>query len=402
MMPFRKRTIAGSCTAVAAAALMLSVTTCAPTPTATDAATSTTDPAQARLQNDVNAVRATGVVGVLAEVSTGSPRTFAARAGVAAVGDPAPVPWDAYFRIGSTTKTFVATVVLQLAAEGRLSLDDPVEKWLPGVVDGHGNDGRRITIRQVLQHTSGLHNYLPAPPATAQAWREASLRTWRAEQLIRQAMRHQPEFAPGTSWRYSNTNYVLAGMIIKKVTGHSWQQQVRSRILIPLGLTHTRAVGNDPHLPEPHARAYQRFQPGGPLVDVTVQNQTLGDAAGAMISTTRDLNVFYQALLNGTLMPTEQLTDMRDAIDAKELQAMGTPGARYGLGLAYTSLSCGGGYWGHGGDANGYRTRVGVAEDGSRSVAVSVTSRSPADLKAEQSTNRALLTLVEHALCGTG
>lgn len=348
----------------------------------------------------MNAVRATGVVGVLGEVDTG-PGHLLARSGVADLTTRDPVPWGGHFRIGSVTKTFTATVVLQLVGEGKLSLDDTVDKWLPGTVRGNGNDGRKITIRQLLQHTSGLHNYLTKPADSPQAWRRERLRTWRPEQLVALAMRHRPNFAPGTSWSYSNTNYILAGMIIHKVTGHTWQQEVRQRILAPLGLRHTSAPGESPYVADPHARAHQRFRPGGPLVDVTVQNQTLGDAAGAMISTTADLNRFFRALVGGRLLAPAQLADMRKTVPAKELESMGVPGARYGLGLLFRPLSCGGGYWSHGGDDNGYRTRLGVTPDARRSVAVSVTSRSPADLSAEQSTDRALATLVDHALCAT-
>ncbi|MEU4235425.1 serine hydrolase domain-containing protein [Nonomuraea sp. NPDC026600] len=356
---------------------------------------------QAQLQRDLNAVSATGVVGTLGEVVTPSGR-LRARAGVRELTSRDPVPADARFRIGSVTKTFVSTVVLRLVGEGRLSLDDTVEKWLPGVVRGSGNDGRKITVRQLLQHTSGLHNYLPKPPGSARAWRRERLRSYRAEQLVARAVRHRPDFAPGTNWRYSNTNYVLAGMIIRKVTGHTWQREVHDRILKPLGLRHTSAPGVDTHMPKPHARAYMRFQRGGPLVDVTVKNQTLGDAAGGMISTTGDLNAFFRALMDGKLLAPAQLVEMEKTVPAKELQAMGVPGARYGLGLLYRPLSCGGGYWSHGGDGDGYRTRLGVTPDGRRGIVVSATSRSLADFKAEQRADQAMATLVDHALCATG
>ncbi|MEV0590282.1 serine hydrolase [Nonomuraea cavernae] len=165
---------------------------------------------------------------------------------------------------------------------------------------------------------------------------------------------------------------------------------------------HTSTPGADPHLPEPYARAYMRFQRGGPLVDVTVKNQTLGDAAGEMISTTGDLNTFFRALMDGRLPAPAQLAEMKKTVAAKELRAMGPPGARYGLGLLYRPLSCGGGYWSHGGDGDGYRTRLGVTPDGRRGVVVSATSRSLTDFKAEQRADRAMATLVDHALCATG
>ncbi|MFB9832353.1 serine hydrolase domain-containing protein [Actinoallomurus acaciae] len=353
---------------------------------------------QEQLQRDVDAVRATGVVGVLGEADTGAGRLMA-RSGVADLTSRAPMPWDGHFRIGSATKTFTATVVLQLVGDRRLSLDDTVEKWLPGVVKDNGNDGRRITIRELLQHTSGLHDYLTRPAASPREWRQERLRTWRPGQLVARAMRHRPDFAPGTRWSYSNTNYVLAGMIIHKVTGHSWQWEIQRRILTPLNLRHTTTPGARPYVPDPHAEAYQRFAPNGPLTDVTIQNQTVGDAAGAMISTTGDLNRFFHALIGGRLLAPAQLAEMQRTVPAEEMRAMGAAGARYGLGLVYQPLSCGRGYWSHGGDADGYRTRMGVTSDGRRGVVVSVTSRSPADLRAEQRTDHALTTLVDDALC---
>ncbi|TMR39454.1 beta-lactamase family protein [Nonomuraea zeae] len=354
----------------------------------------------ARLREDVRAVRATGVVGVLGEVDTGAGR-LPARSGVADRATEAAMPLNGYFRIGSTTKTFVATVVLQLAGEGRLALDDTVEKWLPGVVRGNGNDGREVTVRQLLQHTSGIPEYL-RPATSPRQWRRERLRTWQPGQLVALAMKRKPSFAPGAEWGYSNTNYVLAGMIIRRVTGYDWAEEVRQRVLTPLALRHTVIPGADPYLPDPHARAYTRFTPDAKLTDVTTHDQTLGDAAGAMISTTGDLNRFFRALLGGRLLAPAQLAEMRKTVPAKALQAMGVTGAAYGLGLMYRPLSCGGGYWGHGGDEAGFSTRAGVAGDGRRSVAVEVTSRSPADLKALLRTDRALSTLVDHALCGTG
>jgi D-alanyl-D-alanine carboxypeptidase len=353
-----------------------------------------------RLRDDVRAVHATGVVGVLGEVDTGSGR-LPARSGVADLTTKKAMPLNGYFRIGSTTKTFVAAVVLQLVGEGKLSLDDTVDKWLPGVVRGNGNDGRKVTVRQLLQHTSGIPEYL-RPATSVEQWQEARLRTWRPEQLVALAMENKPSFEPGAKWGYSNTNYVLAGMIIRKVTGRTWGEEIERRILTPLAMRHTEIPGTDPNLPNPHAAAYTRFTPDGPLTDVTTHNQTMGDAAGAMISTTGDLNRFFRALLNGRLLASAQLAEMKKTVPAKALQDMGVTGAAYGLGLMYQPLSCGGGYWGHGGDEAGFSTRVGVVPDGGRSVAVEVTSRSPADLAASRRTNNALTTLVDHALCTTG
>ncbi|NBE94958.1 beta-lactamase family protein [Nonomuraea sp. KC401] len=392
-------------TVVSAAGIVVTATAAAPPkPYAPPAVAAPAAPrpdsaAQERLRYDVRAVHETGVVGVLAEARTGAGRS-SARSGAADRRTGTAMPRDGYFRIGSTTKTFVATVVLQLVGEGRLSLDDTIDTWLPGVVSGHGNDGREVTVRQLLQHTSGISEYL-RPATSPEQWRRERLRRWRPEQLVALAMEKRPAFAPGAEWGYSNTNYVLLGMIIHKVTGRTWHREVERRILTPLDLRRTLVPRLDPRLPDPHAKAYARFTPDGPLTDVTVHDPSQGDAAGAMISTTGDLNRFFRALLGGKLLAPAQLAQMRQTVPATALRHMGLTGAAYGLGLMYLPLTCGGGYWGHGGDEAGFSTRAGVTEDAEHSVAVETTSRSLGDLDALLRTSRALSTLVDHALCGT-
>ncbi|MFI0357012.1 serine hydrolase domain-containing protein [Actinomadura sp. 9N407] len=215
----------------------------------------------AQLQRDVDALRATGATGVLAEVNTPSGR-LRARGGVADLTSRGPVAWDARHRIGSTTKTFVSTVVLQLVGEGRIGLDDTVERWLPGVVAGNGNDGAKITVRQVLGQTSGIPEYADEVPleraTTPEEFKRERFRTYRPEQVIAMAMRHGPVFEPGERWGYSNTNYVLAGMIIEKATGAPWQQAVHERIIERLALGHTVIPGTSAHLPSPRLAAYKR------------------------------------------------------------------------------------------------------------------------------------------------
>jgi D-alanyl-D-alanine carboxypeptidase len=167
----------------------------------------------------------------------------------------------------------VATVALQLVGEGKLSLDDTVADHLPGVVQGNGNDGRTVTVRHLLQHTSGIYNHThdlaPVLFASYQDYLAHRYDPFQLEELVAMAMRHPPNIAPGTGWSYSNTNYLLVGMIIKKLTGNPWDQEVTDRIITPLGLKHASA-GIPPEVPDPHAHAYQQFEPDEPLQDVTV------------------------------------------------------------------------------------------------------------------------------------
>lgn len=341
------------------------------------------------LRQEVNAIHDGGAVGVLAEVTTPTGRR-GARAGVADITTARPVPLAAEFRVGSATKTFIATVVLQLVTENRLSLDDTVARWLPGVVDGDGNDGSRITIRQLLAHTSGIYNYTDDLPALASVagFTANRFRTYAPEQLVALAMRHAPNFPPGTGWSYSNTNYILAGMIINRVTGQSWAHEVNARIIRPLGLRHTQIPGTFPFIIGPHAEGYSSFG-ADTAIDVTAFNPSAADAAGSIISTTNDLSRFYTALIGGRLLAPAQLTEMETTIPAPQLG----PGVRYGLGLGWVPLSCGGGYFSHPGDVPGYHTWDGVTPDAKRTAVVSTTG--DGNTRTQQATS----TLVDQELC---
>ena len=339
------------------------------------------------LRQQVEAIHRTGAVGVSAEV-TSSGSHDSARAGTARIGATKPMPENGRFRIGSATKTFTATVVLQLVGEGRISLDDTVEQWLPGVVQGNGLDGSRITVRQLLQHTSGIPD-VPVPPAlrSADGYRAERFRTYTPRELVRAAMRQPAEPSEVPGWSYSNTNYVLAAMIIREVTGRSWQREVHDRIIRPLALRDTAAPGTFPFIPGPHAHAYAGFGTDTG-VDVTTLDPSMAVGSGSVISSTRDLNRFYAALLAGRLMRPEQLDEMTTTVPAPGL------GASYGLGLAEIRLSCGGSYFGHRGELLGYVTWAGTTGDGDRTASVYVTSH------AGQDTEESMTELVDQQLCG--
>ncbi|MER0447763.1 serine hydrolase domain-containing protein [Streptomyces sp. Edi4] len=181
-----------------------------------------------------------------------------------------------HFRAGSVTKTFVATVVPQLAAEGRLRLDDRVDRYLPGLVRGHGNDGRRLTLRSLLSHTNGLFNY------TADTTVPVALGPGEA---IRTALAQSPGRL-GT-YAYSNTNYVLLGQIIQAVTGRAYAVEITRRVINPLHLTGASLPGARTTLPEPHSRAYTSNGR-----DVTELDPREAGASGEPISTLADLSRF--------------------------------------------------------------------------------------------------------------
>ncbi|MER5254135.1 serine hydrolase domain-containing protein [Streptomyces sp. NPDC002855] len=280
------------------------------------------------------------------------------------------------YRVGSITKTFVSTVVLQLVAEGELRLDDKVGRWLPGVVEGNGHDGDRITVRQLLNHTSGIYDVLSDPGYQEKMFTEKFLAhrydTWTPEQQVAIAMRHEPDFDPGEGWNYSNTNYLLAGMIIKKVTGESYADEIRRRIIEPLGLHATSVPRTDPSMPEPSSRAYMKLSkaPGAAFHDVTELNPSMAGSSGGMISDAADLNRFYTALLRGKLLPKKQLAEMKKTV----VRDPDRPNDGYGLGLVSRETSCSTVVWGNGGDVQGSTSMTLVTERGGHALSANFNS----------------------------
>jgi D-alanyl-D-alanine carboxypeptidase len=352
---------------------------------------------QAELQRDADAIRDVGVTGVQARLITEDGEHIVVTSGVTDTTSNEEVDPEGYFRIGSDTKPFVATVVLQLVGEGVLSLDDTVEQHLPGVVTGNGNDGNAITVRHLLQHTSGIHDDDPGHD-TPEQYLERRFRPYPPAELMARAMSHPPDFAPGTAWAYSNTGYLLLAMIVEQLTGRPWYEEADSRILQPLELEHTVWPGDDAGLPEPHARGYQRFAPEGPLLDVTELVEA--NAAHGMVSTTADLNQFFRSLLDGTLLEPAQLALAQQTVPVSKDVERVWPGGRYGLGLRVRPLSCGGVYWGHSGGVTGYVTEGGVTPDGRRSVIVSMSSALADSVESAIHQQQVTDRLVDNALCG--
>ncbi|MET8688183.1 serine hydrolase domain-containing protein [Streptomyces sp. NPDC004732] len=298
--------------------------------------------------------------------------TWNAAAGIGDLARQTPRGAHDHYRVGSITKTFVSTVVLQLVAEGRLGLDDKVGRWLPGVVEGNGHDGDRITVRQLLNHTSGIFDVMSDEGVQRKVFTEEFLDhrydTWTPEQHIAIAMRHKPDFEPGKGWHYSNTNYVIAGLLIERITGKPYAQEIKRRIIEPLGLRATSLPATDPTLPQPSSRAYTKLSdaPGAKNHDVTELNPSLAGAAGGMISDSADLNRFYTALLRGKLLPRKQLAEMKTTVPKGENK----PGQRYGLGLEPYKTDCGTVAWGHGGDIHGSASGAASTADGRHAVAL--------------------------------
>ncbi|NSL68117.1 serine hydrolase domain-containing protein [Bacillus toyonensis] len=306
-----------------------------------------------------------GFPGILAKTSEGG-KTWSYAAGVANLSSKKPMNTDFRFRIGSVTKTFTATVVLQLAEENRLNLDDSIEKWLPGVIQGNGYDDKQITIRQLLNHTSGIAEYTRSKSFDLMDTKKS----YRAEELVKMGISMPPDFAPGKSWSYSNTGYVLLGILIETVTGNSYAEEIENRIIEPLELSNTFLPGNSSVIPgTKHARGYIQLDGASEPKDVTYYNPSMGSSAGDMISTADDLNKFFSYLLGGKLLKEQQLKQMLTTVPTGEA-ALG----RYGLGIYETKLPNGVSIWGHGGSIPGFVTFAGGTLGGKHTLAVNLNS----------------------------
>ncbi len=352
-------------------------------------ATASAAPADGRgqqLQQRLDAIHEAGMPGAFAEVRDGR-RTWTPTTGVTDITTDRPVRDGLRHRVGSITKTFVATTMLQLSGERRVDLDAPIGRYLPKLVPR--DVGAAVTVRMLLNHTSGIAGYDTEIIKTNDDIIELGRRTYRPEELARIGLAGAPTHAPGTGWSYSNTNYVLAGLIIEKVTGHSYRAEVSRRILQPLGLRDTYFEGADPFIRGPHMNAYVPWI-DGQLRDFTKYNMSWAWAAGEIVSTAHDLNVFYRALLTGRLLPPHLLVAMQTTVFEDG----------YGLGLYYVDLPCGR-VWGHDGGTIGHQTISWHSADGVRQVTyahsmafyqTSTTEPHPIDLAIE----RFLVT----ALCG--
>lgn len=320
---------------------------------------------------------------------------YAAGLGDVAAGEEA-VP-DGEVRVGSNTKTYTAVVVLQLVEEGLVDLDAPIEDYLPGLVRGEGIDGTAITVRHLLQHTSGLSDYTDAMAADIE---QIQHRYTSPRDLLDLALAEPALFAPGERWEYSNTGYLLLGLLVERVTDRPLYEQVTQRIIEPLGLERTYfPVPGEQQLRGEHPRGYHGEVDGEPY-DVSVLDPSWGWAAGQVVAPPSELNVFFRAVLDGTLLGEEMRNELTTTVPADEEL---WPGSEYGLGVESFPLSCGGVIWGHGGDIHGYQTRNGVTADGT-AFSVAVTSLpwgfiDPADEEALLDAYRAVTETVDAVLC---
>ncbi len=349
------------------------------------------------IQSDLDGLTRSGVVGSIATLDDGT-TTAVMTSGVPNRTNGDSIGKNDRVRIGSVTKTFTASLVLQLVAEGKVDLDAPIEQHLPGLLhgsdmdgsgtdgsgtDGSGTDGSAITVRQLLQHRSGLPEFAGEPGADE--WIAANEdRTLTPSAAVAIALGKPAQFVPGTSFVYTNTNYIVLGMLVESVTGRSYADELQSRILDPLDLddTYLPAAG-ERDIRGDHLTGYQDLDGG--LTDVSRTEPSIPWSAGAMVSTGTDLNAFWRALLDGQVVPAEQLAEMTTPqVGATEAEGLG-----YGMGVGATELPCGVTYTGHSGGIYGYYTLSGATPDRAFTVTLTSTPKDQPDTVA----------ILSHALC---
>ncbi|MEV5558517.1 serine hydrolase domain-containing protein [Nonomuraea wenchangensis] len=356
------------------------------------AANTVTGQVRPELQKLIQEIVDSGITGMQLRVNDECGE-WVGTAGVRELGSSEQPPADGRFRVGSSTKAFVATLVLQLVAEGKIGLDSPVDGYLPEF----GLD-ERITVRMVLQHTSGIFNFTgeyyedgtfaPGIAWSGKEWVDGRFRTYQPEELVRLALSKPARFEPGTDWSYANTNYVLARLVIERVTGRSFAEELRRLILGPLGMTGTEAPGTSTEITGPHAHAYYRYEDSGRehTVDVTSQNPSWISAGGDMISTTQDLHTFFAALNGGRLLPAELLAEMRKP----------DPKIGYGLGIFEQDLGDNGGtIYHHNGGMAGSAALMYSTPDGGKTMTASVTYVDDAGLSKAASFQQATQRLID-------
>jgi len=248
------------------------------------------------------------------------------------------VTLEDHVRIASNTKTFVATVVLQLVDEGLVGLDDPLEDYVPGIPNG-----TTITVRQVLGMNAGIADFIAVPEITAE-YATNPLISMTPDEILAWIRESEPDYVPGTQVRYSNSNYVILGFLIEAVTGRSPAKEIEARLIAPLGLTGT-SFPLTPFMPQPAMHGYFAESLGDPLIDVTRSNPGFPWTSGAMISTLADMHTWVKALATGSTLLSAGTLSERNTWEGL------VPNAPVGYGLGILNFR---GFLGHNDGIAGY------------------------------------------------
>ncbi|MEU3755125.1 serine hydrolase domain-containing protein [Streptomyces olivoreticuli] len=346
---------------------------------------------RAALQRALDGVIAEGVPGAVVEVRDGG-GVWRGGSGVADLADGRKAQPGDRFRAGSVTKSFVATVVLQFVAEGKVKLDDPIGRHLPGLVPDTAK-GTPVTVRQLLNHTSGLANYTDVLLREKDPVHAVQHSRHTPRELVDMALEEPRTFEPGQGgkWAYSNTNYVVLGMLVEKLTGTTLDKAITRRIVRPLHLTGT-SVPTSERLSGPHLHGYEQFPGESAPTDFADFSPTVFWGPGNIVSTTTDLNRFYRALAGGKLLPSHLWREMNTLHDTDRGEDR-----KYGLGLESNSGFCPGEkpVWGHTGSVPGYNTFSFTSADGKRQITLALSK----DMTKTPQADTAALKVLSTALC---
>ena len=360
-----------------------------PTPSGQSAKRGTSKAAQKRdLKAIIQELVDAGYPGALAAKTDKDGNAVGVTAGKGNLATGEAPPLDGEVRIGSNTKTFVAVVIMKMVEEGKVKLDEPIETYLPGLIKGQGVDGKKITVRQLLQHTSGLPEFLSELPDFF-AIRNDYVSP---RDILDMALTRPAQFAPGAKFTYTNTNYIVLGLLAERVAKRPIAEQIEVKIVKPLGLKHT-------YMPKDGEKAFRGKHPHGyhtrdnkpgKLEDITEVDPSWAWAAGSMISTPSELNKFTQALHSGKLLRQASVTEMKKVVATDK-------DGTYGLGIFSNKLSCGVA-WGHTGGMPGYLSARFLGPDGS---AVTVVTTAMEEVNGKASSGQSVLSPLDKAFCGS-
>nr|WP_225803898.1 serine hydrolase domain-containing protein [Streptomyces sp. NK15101] len=362
------------------------------------------------LQSALDGVHRAGVPGVFAEVRDRD-RAWRGASGVADVTTGRPVGAGMRHRVGSVTKTFTAAAVMQQVERGRIRLDAPIADYLPQLVPGER--GRKITVRMLLDNTSGIADYLTyAFPSlrgfpsrldvSTRSLDDNRFRTFRPAELIKMGLSAPPVGEPGgPTGVYSNTNWLILGELLEHVTGVPAEEYITRNVIERAGLRHT-AFPTGTRVKGPHSRLYESFYGLiDPPRDYSVYDMSWVGPAAALVSTMEDLNRFYALLLDGRIVSRASLAEMQRTVPTRALDGSLI---QYGLGLHKVESPCGT-FWGHDGTVWGAGTMSLTRADGKRqmSVAVNLIRWNKPDASGKPQPHPidgAMRTLYARAMCG--
>lgn len=312
---------------------------------------SSNNPNNQKYHSVINDMTSSGVVGVIMSVYNTQTGMWIGSSGKADLHNNVDMQSCNISRVGSTVKMFTAAAVLKLAEESKLDLDDKISSYLQGDVINKIENADKSTIRQLLQHSSGIYNYIQNLKFQTESLNDF-IREWKPNNLLEYAYNQKSYFQPGEDVRYSNTGYIMLGMLIEKIEGKPFYKVFEEKLFIPLGLTMTKFAAEE-HVPYGTVRGYIDMYSNLQVVESTYfSGWDYYTADGGLISNPYDMNVFFRALMNGQIINTGSLNKMLTWKTPKEPDPDFFP-ISYGLGIFKIETDKGIVYM-HSGDAVGY------------------------------------------------